>query len=134
MSHCSLQAGCLCKQRSSHLNPLFKQQSPRAAPVAPAARHQPPVLSVPCGAGLLPAGLADRWQAAAPSGGMLVVSAAQGVHSRRDCGKIAFEIPILQALCEPTTTSSFTQSLGQALRVSLVKPGAYLSESYREED
>ena len=26
---------------------------------------------------------------------MLVASAAQGVHSRRDCGKIAFEIPIL---------------------------------------
>src|SRR5215467_11484718 len=36
-----------------------------------------------------------------------------------------------QALSEHTTTSSFTESLGQALRVSLVKPGAYLSESYR---
>src|SRR5215471_5851354 len=35
-----------------------------------------------------------------------------------------------QALNEHTTTSSFTKSLGQALRVSLVKPGAYLSESY----
>src|SRR5262249_14314241 len=35
-----------------------------------------------------------------------------------------------QALSEHTTTSSFTKSLGQALRVSLVKPGAYLSESY----
>jgi len=35
-----------------------------------------------------------------------------------------------QALSEHTTTSSSTQSLGQALRVSLVKPGAYLSESY----
>ena len=51
---------------------------PRGAPAAPAARHQPPVLSVPCGAGLLPAGLAGRWQAAAPAGGILVVSAAQG--------------------------------------------------------
>src|SRR2546428_12442303 len=35
-----------------------------------------------------------------------------------------------QALSEHTTTSSSTESLGQALRVSLVKPGAYLSESY----
>jgi len=35
-----------------------------------------------------------------------------------------------QALSEHTATSSFTESLGQALRVSLVKPGAYLSESY----
>src|SRR5262245_62056160 len=35
-----------------------------------------------------------------------------------------------QALSEHTTTSSPTESLGQALRVSLVKPGAYLSESY----
>src|SRR5262249_48140670 len=33
---------------------------------------------------------------------------------------------------EHTTTSSSTESLGQALRVSLVKPGAYLSESYDE--
>ena len=38
-----------------------------------------------------------------------------------------------QALSEHTTTSSSTESLGQALRVSLVKPGAYLSESYRLE-
>src|SRR5438552_2572193 len=37
-----------------------------------------------------------------------------------------------QALSEHTTTSSSTKSLGQALRVSLVKPGAYLSESYAE--
>src|SRR5262245_29982577 len=36
-----------------------------------------------------------------------------------------------QALSEHTTTSSSTKSLGQALRVSLVKPGAYLSKSYR---
>src|SRR5215510_9813276 len=36
-----------------------------------------------------------------------------------------------QALSEHTTTSSSTESFGQALRVSLVKPGAYLSESYR---
>jgi transposase len=35
-----------------------------------------------------------------------------------------------QALREHTTTSSSTKSLGQALRVSLVKPGAYLSENY----
>jgi hypothetical protein len=35
-----------------------------------------------------------------------------------------------QAPREHTTTSSSTKSLGQALRVSLVKPGAYLSESY----
>src|SRR5215471_4149971 len=35
-----------------------------------------------------------------------------------------------QALSEHTTTSFSTKSLGQALRVSLVKPGAYLSESY----
>src|SRR5215831_7444141 len=35
-----------------------------------------------------------------------------------------------QALSEHTTTSSSTESVGQALRVSLVKPGAYLSESY----
>ena len=35
-----------------------------------------------------------------------------------------------QAPSEHTTTSSSTKSLGQALRVSLVKPGAYLSESY----
>src|SRR4029450_9623619 len=38
-----------------------------------------------------------------------------------------------QALSEHTTTSSSTESLGQALRVSLVKPGAYLSESYNNE-
>jgi len=30
--------------------------APRAVLAAPAARHQPPVLSVPCGAGLWPAG------------------------------------------------------------------------------
>jgi len=30
---------------------------------APAARHQPPSLAVPGGAGLLPAGLAGRWRA-----------------------------------------------------------------------
>src|SRR5262245_33147604 len=36
-----------------------------------------------------------------------------------------------QALSEHTTTSSSTKSLGQALRVSLVKPGAYLSKSYQ---
>src|SRR6266446_6085330 len=35
-----------------------------------------------------------------------------------------------QALSEHTTTSSSTKSLGQALGVALVKPGAYLSESY----
>src|SRR5262245_51863141 len=35
-----------------------------------------------------------------------------------------------QALSEHTPTSSSTTSLGQALSVSLVKPGAYLSESY----
>jgi hypothetical protein len=34
-----------------------------------------------------------------------------------------------QALNKHTTPSSSTESLGQALRVSLVKPGAYLSES-----
>jgi len=34
-----------------------------------------------------------------------------------------------QALSEHTTTSSPTESLGQALRVSLVKPGAYLSDT-----
>jgi hypothetical protein len=34
-----------------------------------------------------------------------------------------------QALSEHTTTSSSAESLGQALRVSLVKPGTYLSES-----
>ncbi len=34
----------------------------RAAPAAAAARHQPPGLAVPCGAGLLPAGLAGRWR------------------------------------------------------------------------
>src|SRR2546427_9652809 len=33
---------------------------PRAAPAAPAARHQPPVLSVPCGA----AGCRQGWLAA----------------------------------------------------------------------
>src|SRR4030095_10849492 len=37
-----------------------------------------------------------------------------------------------QALSEHTTTSSPTKSLGQALRVSLVKPGAYLSESQQD--
>ncbi len=36
-----------------------------------------------------------------------------------------------QALSEHTTTSSSTKSVGQALRVSLVKPGAYLSESHQ---
>ena len=35
-----------------------------------------------------------------------------------------------QARSEPTTTSSSTASFGQALRGSLVKPEAYLSESY----
>ena len=35
-----------------------------------------------------------------------------------------------QARSEHTPTSSSTESVGQALRVSLVKPGAYLSESY----
>jgi hypothetical protein len=39
-----------------------------------------------------------------------------------------------QALSEHTTTSSSTESLGQALRVSLVKPGAYLSESYSDKN
>jgi hypothetical protein len=60
-------AACLrrpaLKQRSSHLN-----RSPRAAPAAQAARHQPPVLAVPCGAGLLPAGLAGRWRSGAAGG------------------------------------------------------------------
>jgi hypothetical protein len=37
---------------------------PRAAPAAQAARHQPPVLSVPCGAGLWPAGCRQGWPAA----------------------------------------------------------------------
>jgi hypothetical protein len=46
----------------------------------------------------LPTELASRWQAAGLAGGMLVASAAQGVHSRRDCGKRAFEIPILKAI------------------------------------
>ena len=40
------------------------QQSPRAVPAVPAARHQPPVLSVPCGAGLWPAGCRQGWPAA----------------------------------------------------------------------
>jgi hypothetical protein len=40
------------------------QPSPRAAPAAPAARHQPPVLSVPGGAGLWPAGCRQGWPAA----------------------------------------------------------------------
>lgn len=52
----------------------------------------------------LPTGLASRWQAAGPAGGMLVASAAQGVHSRRDCGKIAFEIPILGSQVTTLTT------------------------------
>src|SRR6266481_2529594 len=68
------------------------------APAAPAARHQPPVLAVPGGAGLwpagLPTGLASRWQAAGPARRMLVASAAQGVHSQRDCGTLAFDIPL----------------------------------------
>src|SRR5262249_61960347 len=37
---------------------------PRAVPGAQAARHQPPVLSVPCGAGLWPAGCRQGWPAA----------------------------------------------------------------------
>ena len=44
----------------------------------------------------LPTGLASHWQAAGPAGRRLVASAAQGVHSQRDCDKIAFEIPILR--------------------------------------
>src|SRR5215467_11482464 len=36
-----------------------------------------------------------------------------------------------QALSEHTTTSSFTQSVGQALRGSLIKPGAYLKDLVR---
>jgi hypothetical protein len=43
----------------------------------------------------LPTGLASRWQAAGPAGRMLVASAAQGVHSQRACGTIAFDMPLL---------------------------------------
>src|SRR5262249_5536867 len=38
---------------------------------------------------------------------MLVASAAQGVHSRRDCGKIAFEIPILPAWAHRMRTCGY---------------------------
>src|SRR5712692_8577133 len=41
-----------------------------------------------------PTGLARRGQAAGPAGRMLVASAAQGVYSQRDCGTIAFDIPL----------------------------------------
>src|SRR5215216_3482787 len=47
------------------------------------------------GACRLPTGLASRWQAAGPARRMLVASAAQGVHSQRDCGTLVFEIPLL---------------------------------------
>jgi hypothetical protein len=40
------------------------------------------------------AGCQQGWLAAGPVEGMLVAAAAQGVHARRVCGKIAFEIPI----------------------------------------
>jgi hypothetical protein len=88
---------------------------------APAARHPAPVLPVgttssgsrSCGlrgwpaagalaapgasmtgasAVLLPASCLRGWPAD-EAGGMLVASAAQGVHSRRGCGKIPFEFP-----------------------------------------
>src|SRR5215475_8277378 len=41
---------------SSRLNQSPPAASPRAAPAVPAARPQPPVLSVPCGADRRPAG------------------------------------------------------------------------------
>jgi hypothetical protein len=44
--------------------------------------------------------------------------------------RVRHRVHPLCSLSAHTTTSSFTKSLGQALRVSLVKPGAYLSESY----
>src|SRR5262249_62224932 len=50
-------------------------------------------------------------QAAGPAGGMLVASAAQGVHSRRDCGKIAFEIPILYRFTGRCTCTSPQRAL-----------------------
>jgi hypothetical protein len=44
----------------------------RAAPAAQAARHQPPILSVPYGAGRQPAGGRQGWPwASAPAGGRL---------------------------------------------------------------
>jgi len=56
-------------------------------------------------AGRLAVRPAGSKQAAGPAGGMLVASAAQGVHSRRDCGKIAFEIPsMLPLLSSPFYT------------------------------
>jgi len=56
-----------CISLFSGAHRVFKQRfesAPlaRAAPAAAAARHQPPGLAVPCGAGLLPAGLAGRWR------------------------------------------------------------------------
>ena len=63
------------QQRSSRLHPsssgahrvssaaLIAFASARA-PAAPAARHQPPVLAVPYGAGLWPAGCRQSWPAA----------------------------------------------------------------------
>jgi hypothetical protein len=57
---------------------------------APAARHPAPAgpARQPTRAGCLRGWPADE------AGGMLVASAAQGVHSRRGCGKIPFEFPI----------------------------------------
>ena len=49
---------------SSRLNQSPRAASPRAAPAVQAARPQPPVLSVRCGASRQPAGGIQRWPAA----------------------------------------------------------------------
>jgi hypothetical protein len=96
---------------------LFDLQA--AVPPAQPQERRLPVTSHPsC---LCPAARAccrQGWLAAAPAAGMLVVSAAQGVHSRRDCGKIAFEIPILVHCCCATVTIATMPAFTAAGRLS----------------
>ena len=64
--------GCSGRPRSQHplcrdgygARPSPSSSPPRAAPAAPAARPQPPVLAVPGGAGLWPTGGRQGWPAA----------------------------------------------------------------------
>jgi hypothetical protein len=65
------------------------QPSPRAVPAAQAARHQPPALSVPCGAGLWPAGCRQGWPAA---------GAGRAAHPVLGSVEKAVDFPILLAL------------------------------------
>ena len=80
---------------SSRLN-QSPRQSPRAAPAVPAARPQPPVLSVPCGADRRPAGDRQgvRGRARRPP-------PARGGRGGRWKGSFNFPIPSLQPCRQP---------------------------------